>query len=353
MLGQDVGPMFYKTDFPDTYCPGFTLPSGWDNIVDRGGSGSAANIWYPHRARSANSTDYLTRIAYMRKGRVARDSTWITQFLSSDAHDKRVIVAWDRVYDLSSYYLQTNVQSNSSGFMGPFVKQIFDLYSPVGKDATAGLNQLRDPSFGGPTFLAQVKACMDGMFFVGVVDHRNDLKCQVGNYILLASSCILFIVISVKFIASLQFESAKTPEDQDKFVICQVPCYTEGHDSLLKTIDSMAKLDYDSQRKLLFVVCDGMIIGHGNDRPTPRIVLDILGVDPEVDPEPVSFHSVGQGNKQLNMAKVYSGLYRVDDHEIPFVVVVKIGKPSERQRPGNRYIFASFLLLIVVNEILK
>jgi chitin synthase len=79
-----------------------------------------------------------------------------------------------------------------------------------------------------------------------------------------------------------------------------------------------------------------MIIGHGNDRPTPRIVLDILGVDPDVDPEAVAFQSVGEGSKQLNLAKVYSGLYSIDDNEIPFLVVVKVGKPSERQRPGNR-----------------
>lgn len=118
--------------------------------------------------------------------------------------------------------------------------------------------------------------------------------------------------------------------------VIQVPCYTEGEASLARTINSLALLDYDDKRKLLFVICDGMIIGTGNDRPTPRIVLDLLGVDPSLDPEPLAFQSLGEGNKQLNYGKVYSGLYEIEGHAVPFVVVVKIGKPDERQRPGNR-----------------
>ena len=103
-----------------------------------------------------------------------------------------------------------------------------------------------------------------------------------------------------------------------------------------KTIDSIAKLRYDDKRKLIFVICDGMIVGSGNDRPTPRIVLDILGADPNNDPEPLSFLSLGEGAKQHNMGKVYSGLYECAGHVVPYLVVVKTGKPTERSRPGNR-----------------
>ena len=79
-----------------------------------------------------------------------------------------------------------------------------------------------------------------------------------------------------------------------------------------------------------------MIIGSGNDRPTPRIVLDILGVDPNEDPESKAFQSLGDGNDQLNMGKIYSGLYQFNGHVVPYVVVVKAGKPSEKIKPGNR-----------------
>jgi chitin synthase len=71
------------------------------------------------------------------------------------------------------------------------------------------------------------------------------------------------------------------------------------------------------QRKLIFIICDGNIIGSGNNRPTPRIVLDILGVDPALDPEPLLFKSIGEGSRQLNYAKVYSGLYEFEGHVVP------------------------------------
>lgn len=119
--------------------------------------------------------------------------------------------------------------------------------------------------------------------------------------------------------AALQFGSKQYPELQDKFVLCQVPCYTEGEDSLRRTIDSLAALNYDDKRKLIFIICDGNIIGSGNDRPTPRIVLDILGVDPKVDPEPLMFKSVGEGSKAINYGKVYSGLYEFEGHVVPYV----------------------------------
>ena len=123
----------------------------------------------------------------------------------------------------------------------------------------------------------------------------------------------LFILV----LAALQLSTKRQPELQDKFVLCQVPCYTEGEDSLRRTIDSLAALNYDDKRKLIFIICDGNIIGSGNDRTTPRIVLDILGVDPSLDPEPLLFKSVGEGSKALNYGKVYSGLYEFEGHVVP------------------------------------
>ena len=46
--------------------------------------------------------------------------------------------------------------------------------------------------------------------------------------------------------------------------------------------------------------------------------------------------SLGEGAKQHNMGKGYSGLYECAGHVVPYLVVVKVGKPTERSRPGNR-----------------
>ncbi|KAI1265793.1 glycosyltransferase family 2 protein [Xylariaceae sp. FL1019] len=182
----------------------------------------------------------------------------------------------------------------------------------------------------------RMQLCLDNLFYVGDVDTRNSVKCQFAEYLILAVSIILVSIIGFKFLAALQFGSKNMPENIDKFVMCQIPAYTEDEDSLRRAIDSAARMRYDDKRKLLVIICDGMIIGQGNDRPTPRIVLDILGVSDTVDPEPLSFESLGEGLKQHNMGKVYSGLYEVQGHIVPFLVVVKVGKPSEVSRPGNR-----------------
>ena len=124
-------------------------------------------------------------------------------------------------------------------------------------------------------------------------------------------------MVLILVLAALQLRSKRQPELQDKFVIRQVSFYTEGEDSLRRTIDSLAALNYDDKRKLIFIICDGNIIGSGNDRTTPRIVLDILGVDPQLDPEPLLFKSVGEGSKALNYGKIYSGLYEFEGHVVP------------------------------------
>ena len=245
-----------------------------------------------------------------------------------------------RVYDFTKYLQggrrvvvasgQSPPDNVNTNFMDPLVVDLFQ--EQAGKDVTKYWNALAiDEGMRG-----RMQLCLDNLFYVGDVDTRNSVKCHFAEYLMLAISILLCSVIGFKFFAALQFGIKNVPENLDKFVICQVPAYTEDEDSLRRAIDSAARMKYDDKRKLLVIICDGMIIGQGNDRPTPRIVLDILGVADTVDPEPLSFESLGEGMKQHNMGKVYSGLYEVQGHIVPFLVIVKIGKPSEVSRPGNR-----------------
>ena len=177
---------------------------------------------------------------------------------------------------------------------------VVDLFTQrAGQDVTKYWNALNlDPGL-----RDRMQLCLDNLFFVGVTDTRNSIQCKFADYLLLSISVLLCTVIGFKFFAALQFGGKNVPENLDKFVICQVPAYTEDEESLRRAIDSAARMRYDDKRKLLVVVCDGMIIGQGNDRPTPRIVLDILGVSETVDPEPLSFESLGEGMKQHNRAR--------------------------------------------------
>ncbi|CAJ0751611.1 8316_t:CDS:2 [Entrophospora sp. SA101] len=191
-----------------------------------------------------------------------------------------------------------------------------------------------------PQLKSDQLACIKNLYYIGKVDHRNSAQCLFSRYVLLAFSTAIVAVIGFKFLAALQLGTKREPEEHDKFVICQVPCYTESEDSMKKTLDSLAILKYDDKRKLLFIVCDGMIVGSGNDRPTPRIVLDLLGVDPNLDPEPLSFLSLGDGAKQHNMGKIYSGFIpkkKWSDYEQELWEVNTEGsQESERSRVSDR-----------------
>ena len=281
------------------------------------------NDWYPNV--------FLPKIKEFRKG----DLVWDPKDIESEGRDLQHywVRMGNKVYDLKDYFYTQDVMDGNTAykFLDPDFEDMVKQYAgqDISEQFTNTLNKTtRD-------FTMQ---CLENVFFVGITDFRKSAKCKVNDYILLAATVIVAAVIVIKFLAALQLGSKRRPANQDKFVICQVPAYTEGEDQLRKGLDSLTALAYDNKRKLICVICDGMIVGGGNDRPTPKIVLDILGVDPRVDPPALPFKSVGMGSEQLNYGKVYSGLYEFEGNVVPYIVVVKMGKETEqsKSKPGNR-----------------
>ncbi|CAK7198179.1 hypothetical protein SEUCBS139899_000837 [Sporothrix eucalyptigena] len=245
------------------------------------------------------------------------------------------------VYDLSNYFYTLSLMNNLAQYEFLNSDLTNAVKSAPGTDITTTWNNLIASAANNKTAAANIANslnCIKNNFYVGVPDFRSTPRCKVDGYVLLAFTIVIFTIIGIKFLSALQFGSKRRPAPQDKFVICQVPAYTEGEDSLRKALDSLTALQYDNKRKLICVICDGVIVGAGNDRPTPKIVLDILGVDPKVDPPALPFKSVGTGSEQLNYGKVYSGLYEFEGNVVPYLVIVKVGKESEQSKtkPGNR-----------------
>ncbi|KAL2825199.1 chitin synthase-domain-containing protein [Aspergillus cavernicola] len=292
-------------------------------------TGDYRKDWYAEQMQVLKSNYYKGWIGYS------------SQLLDTLADNSQSIATINgKVYDMTSYITGgrrvqgVDGESIPTGIDTDFMDSLtVDLFQQkAGQDITKLWERLPYDT----AMRKNMMDCLDNLFIVGHTDTRNSTQCQFAQYFILAISILIVSVVVFKFFAALQFGKKNVPENLDKFIICQVPAYTEDEDSLRRAIDSMARMRYDDKRKLLVIICDGMIIGQGNDRPTPRIVLDILGVPETVDPEPLSFESLGEGMKQHNMAKVYSGLYEVQGHIVPFLVVVKVGKPSEVSRPGNR-----------------
>ncbi|KAK3828571.1 MAG: family 2 glycosyltransferase [Benniella sp.] len=128
-----------------------------------------------------------------------------------------------------------------------------------------------------------------------------------------------------------------------------VTCYSEGIDGLRTTLDSIATTDYPNSHKLIVVICDGMIIGAGNNMSTPDICLSMMQDDlvPRDEVVSHSYVAIADGTKRHNMAKVYAGFYKYDDEtvpdkklqkRVPMCLIVKVGGPTEQNmpKPGNR-----------------
>ncbi|KAJ4300525.1 hypothetical protein N0V88_003203 [Collariella sp. IMI 366227] len=297
---------------------------------------------FRHFTNDSRPDWFAQQMKFLRSNHKVGNIGYSSKYVNTLSTKNQVIAILNsRVYDMTKYLQGGRRQQNPVGepeptdknaadFMHPLVVELFQ--QKTGEDITALWQSLGIDA----AQKQRMQLCLDNLFYVADVDTRSSARCKFAEYLVLAVSVLLASVIAFKFFAALQFGSKPMPENLDKFVMCQIPAYTEDEDSLRRAIDSIARMRYDDKRKLMVLICDGMIIGQGNDRPTPRIVLDILGVSEAVDPEPLSFESLGEGLKQHNMGKVYSGLYEVQGHIVPFLVIVKIGKPSEVSRPGNR-----------------
>lgn len=151
--------------------------------------------------------------------------------------------------------------------------------------------------------------------------------------------------------------------------ICLVTAYSEGEAGIRSTLNSIATTEYPNSHKVILVVCDGIIKGHGESMTTPDIVLGMM-YDQLQLPEEVTAYSyvaVASGSKRHNMAKIHAGFYdygrksnipESKKQKVPMMVIVKCGTPDEtsKNKAGNRgkrdsqIILMSFLQKVMFDE---
>ncbi|KAI8380967.1 chitin synthase-domain-containing protein [Radiomyces spectabilis] len=126
----------------------------------------------------------------------------------------------------------------------------------------------------------------------------------------------------------------------DLYTVMLITCYSENTEGIRATVESLSATEYPDDRKLLFLIADGIITGSGETRSTPDMCLDLITFDnPEMKlAEAKSYIAVAAGAKQHNCAKVYAGHYVCKGHKVPMILVVKCGAPEEegKPKPGNR-----------------
>ncbi|KAI8814069.1 putative chitin synthase division II class IV [Cladochytrium replicatum] len=97
---------------------------------------------------------------------------------------------------------------------------------------------------------------------------------------------------------------------EELYTILLVTFFSEDVQGLRGTIASLATTTFGDDKKLLFIVADGLIKGAGNEMTTSDIVLSLLELDPLwKDPMPQEYLAIGSGKNRENRAKVYVGWY--------------------------------------------
>ena len=150
------------------------------------------------------------------------------------------------------------------------------------------------------------------------------------------------------------------PRPTDLRTVCLVTCYSEGETALRMTLDSLAATDYDDNKKILFVIADGLVKGSGNRLTTPELLLEMMDCDEKFGkvPNAFSYVAIATGAKQHNMARVYCGSYHCEGRDVPMLLIVKCGTPAEAEsaKPGNRgkrdsqLILMNFFSRVVLND---
>lgn len=187
-----------------------------------------------------------------------------------------------------------------------------------------------------------ILTCMDELFYVGIIDTRFDVVCFVLNILMYFLLGFVAAIMVAQMLCSLMYIAKNTRtytevDTQDQ-VIVMVPCYNEGGQELIKTIDSVIGTTYPEENKVIFVIADGVVTGSGEELSTPEHLAEILGfeMDSEND-ELYGYDSIGL--LTTNKARVYHGYYEIDDKSLKYVVVIKHGLPMEQTgsaKPGNR-----------------
>lgn len=235
---------------------------------------------------------------------------------------------WVRIggdlYNLTEYF-----SFSYAGFFSPLAEKVFQDFG--GKEIPAYVVSQLEPG---------ALECLNEVFRIGGLDQTTNPDCVIVSEISFALLAVVLGIMFVKFVCAFRIGWFSTPSKDrlDKYIFLFMPCYTENRESLETTINSLVETEYDDEKKVLFIVADGMVMGNGNHEPTPQILLDLLNLSPDpTNPPPTyPYVSLAQGKKALNYGQIFSGFYERNGHRVPVVVVVKVGQASERNKPGNR-----------------
>ncbi|KAI8971110.1 chitin synthase-domain-containing protein [Pilobolus umbonatus] len=218
------------------------------------------------------------------------------------------------------------------------------LYINLGKDISEYFNSNVSDS---PDIF---RACLIHLFSKGVVPSYAPSDCSHINPALWATMGVgllyFLLKMNLAYLSRVPFiQQMLTSSDPEYSSLSQwphtllfIPCYTESSETLKQTLDALSRTAYDDSKKLLLFVCDGLV-AHQDNKYTHILLLESLGYSSTEEPSDHPYISLGQNQKRMNYARVYSGFYETGRNRVPYIVIVKTGHPTENNDmtpPGNR-----------------
>lgn len=198
--------------------------------------------------------------------------------------------------------------------------------------------------------------CFKKTFYSGRVSCKTN-GCVFADIMLWISTVTIFGVILIKFFLAMIYawysKLRPTTIRNTTPVILQVTCYCENEMALRATLDSLVKVEYNEDYKLIIVIADGDIKGQGEIESTPDILRRICDVD---DGAPMSYLSLAPGHRRQNRATVHTGYYVKDNQKSKIMLILKCGNEKETAKAGNRgkrdsqVIVMSFFSKLLYNE---
>ena len=254
-----------------------------------------------------------------------------TEISEASGSDNAWIVINNEIFNITE--LKRDVYSCLDN--GTLEKEIYDIINDFNFKSIISAPWGRDKSelFNYPSSKEHYHKLLKG-YRIGIVDYRKSFQCKTSNFLMIASTAIVVLVILVKFLASLQLGIKNEPEKIKRNVVILVPCYSEDKESLKRSIDSIANLEYENRRKILVMIADGNVTGRGNTASTSLLLKSLLGVNKSSSA--YTYQSVSSEGLELNRAETYFGHYASGDTALPFILIVKIGSGHDVTDTGNR-----------------
>lgn len=212
----------------------------------------------------------------------------------------KIAYSWRQIKALQGYIVLNGLVINLGPYLAANPSPLpFDSVDSVlrhvlsssanGKDATRLLSNT-------PATSSAIQ-CLSERYLAGRIDNVPP-GCFFASILMYVVLAIVMGIIAIRFGMALVFSwflaprmsrSDSTPgvtltagrtAPTDIFTLCLVTCYSEGYTETRATLDSITDTTYSDSRKLLFVVCDGLVRGHGETRTTAEICTGLLIKDP-------------------------------------------------------------------------